>query len=154
MPLSNVYLRRSQRFSHALGRTIQLIFKQHKICKTLCPPVYVRSNGKTGKGLEALRHKGSSPWPNPETPEALAEVLAVEERSRKAAPGQNERFSSVREEPRQAYESPQSWLPINDSPPPLSIESPLVPADALFAKVRELLGKMKTPKPDAEVAAD
>jgi len=117
-------------------------------------PVYVRSNGKTGKGLEALRHKGASPWPNPETPEALAEVLAVEERSRKAAPGQNERFSSVREEPRQAYESPQSWLPINDSPPPLSIESPLAPADALFAKVRELLGKMKTPKPDAEVAAD
>ena len=30
-------------------------------------PVYVRSNGETGKGLEALRRKGALPWPNPET---------------------------------------------------------------------------------------
>ena len=62
-------------------------------------PVYVRSNGETGKGLEALRRKGALPWPNPETPEALAEVLAVEVSPRKAAPGQSELFSSVREEP-------------------------------------------------------
>ena len=117
-------------------------------------PVYVRSNGKTGKGLEALRRKGASPWPNPETPEALAEVLAVEERSRKAAPGQNGRFSSVREEPRQAYEIPQSLLPINDSPPPLSIESPLALADELFARVREVHVKMTTPKTPAQLADD
>ena len=117
-------------------------------------PVYVRSNGETGKGLEALRRKGALPWPNPETPEALAEVLAVEVSPKKAAPGQNELFSSVREEPKQAYEIPQSLLPSNDSCPPLSVESPLTPADELFAKVRELLGKMKTPKTDAEVAAD
>ena len=117
-------------------------------------PVYVRSNGETSKGLEALRRKGALPWPNPETPEALAAVLAVEVGPREAAPGQNELFSSVREEPKQAYEIPQSLLPINDSCPPLSVESPLASADELFAKVRELLGKMKTPKTDAEVAAD
>jgi DNA processing protein len=117
-------------------------------------PVYVRSNGQTGKGLETLRRKGALPWPNPETPEALAEILTVEMSPRKAAPGQNALFSSVREEPKQAYEIPQSLLPINDSCPPLSVESPLTPADELFAKVRELLGKMKTPKTDAEVAAD
>jgi predicted transcriptional regulator len=34
------------------------------------------------------------------------------------------------------------------------LESPLTPADELFAKVRELLEKMTTPKTDAEVAAD
>jgi predicted ArsR family transcriptional regulator len=34
------------------------------------------------------------------------------------------------------------------------LESPLAPADALFAKVRELLMKMTTPKTNAEVAAD
>ncbi len=34
------------------------------------------------------------------------------------------------------------------------MESPLPLADELFAKVRELLGKMETPKTDAEVAAD
>jgi predicted Rossmann fold nucleotide-binding protein DprA/Smf involved in DNA uptake len=117
-------------------------------------PVYVRSNGEIGRGLEALRHKGALPWPNPETPEALSEALAVEVSPRKAAPGQNALFSSVREEPKQAYEIPQSLLPINDSCPPLSVESPLAPADELFAKLRELLGKMTTPKTDAEVAAD
>ena len=117
-------------------------------------PVYVRSNGEIGRGLEALRHKGALPWPNPETPEALSEALAVEVSPRKAASGQNALFSSVREEPKQAYEIPQSLLPINDSCPPLSVESPLAPADELFAKLRELLGKMTTPKTDAEVAAD
>src|SRR6266700_6977606 len=40
MPLSNVYLRRSKRFSHVLARTIRSIFKQRRICKTLCPPTY------------------------------------------------------------------------------------------------------------------
>src|ERR1044072_4711796 len=40
MPLSNVYLRRSKRFSHVLVRTIQSIFRQHRICETLCPPTY------------------------------------------------------------------------------------------------------------------
>jgi predicted ArsR family transcriptional regulator len=34
------------------------------------------------------------------------------------------------------------------------LESPLTPADERFAKVRELLEKMTTPKTDAEVAAD
>lgn len=117
-------------------------------------PVYVRSNGQTGKGLEALQHKGALPWPNPKTPEALAEALAIEVSSRKVAPGQNEPFSSAREEAKQADEILRISLPINDSCPSLPMESPLAPADELFAKVRELLGKMKTLKTDTEVAAD
>jgi DNA processing protein len=117
-------------------------------------PVYVRSNGETSKGLEALRRKGALLWPNPETPEALVETLAAEVSLRKGIPGQKELFASVCEEPKQAYEVPQSLLPIKDSCPQLSVESPLAPADELFAKVRELLGKMKAPKTDAEVAAD
>ena len=108
-------------------------------------PVYVRSNGKTGKGLEALRRKGALPWPNPETPKALTEVLEVQVSSRKAAPSQTEFFSSIREEAEQAY-IPQTTG--------LSAESPLTPADELFAAVRELLGKMETPTTDAEVASD
>ena len=117
-------------------------------------PVYVRSHGQTGKGLEALRRKGALPWPNPETPEVLAEVLAVVGSPRQAAPRQNDLFAAVREEPRQASAIPQSVLPINASGSPLSVESPLAPADELFAKVRELLGKMQTPRTDAEVATD
>ena len=117
-------------------------------------PVYVRSNGETGKGLEALRRKGALLWPNPETQEALVETLAAEVGPSKGIQVQKEFFTSVCEEPKQAYEISQNSSPINDSFPLLSVESPLAPADELFAKVRELLGKMKTPKTDAEVAAD
>ena len=117
-------------------------------------PVYVRSNGETGKGLEALRRKGALLWPNPETQEALVETLAAEVGPSKGIQVQKEFFTSVCEEPKQAYEISQNSSPINDSFPLLSVESPLAPADELFAKVRELLGEMKTPKTDAEVAAD
>jgi hypothetical protein len=41
-------------------------------------PLYVRTDGEAGKGLEALRRKGASPWPNPPTPEAYVETLAGE----------------------------------------------------------------------------
>ena len=117
-------------------------------------PVYVRSNGATGKGLEALRHKGALPWSNPETPVALAEVLAAEVSPRKAASAPSELFSLAREEPQQTCEIPQSVRPFNDSRPPLPVQSASTPADELFAKVRELLGKMRRPITDADVAAD
>jgi predicted Rossmann fold nucleotide-binding protein DprA/Smf involved in DNA uptake len=117
-------------------------------------PVYVRSNGETGMGLGALRRKGALPWPNPETPDGLTEALAVEMSPRKVATRQNELPFSVREDPKQVYENPPSTLPSGDSVPPKCLESPLTPADEPFTKVRELLEKTKTPKTDAEVAAD
>jgi len=40
-------------------------------------PVYVRSTGETGKGLDALRHKGALPWPNPQDIYDFAAALAV-----------------------------------------------------------------------------
>lgn len=40
-------------------------------------PVYVRSTGETGKGLNALRQKGALPWPNPQDTDAFAAVLDV-----------------------------------------------------------------------------
>lgn len=116
-------------------------------------PVYVRSDGETDKGLDALRRKGALPWPNPETPEALAVVPLTEVSSKEPAALQSELFFSIHEEPK-SYEISENLSPINDSSLLLSVESPLAPADELFAKVRELLGKMKTPKTDAEVAAD
>jgi len=117
-------------------------------------PIYVRSNGETGKGLDALRRKGALLWPNPGTAESLAEALAVKVCPKKDAPGQHELYDSVREEPSQAYEIPPSLLRSDDSVAPQCLESPSTPADELFAKVRELLEKMTTPKTDAEVAAD
>jgi DNA processing protein len=117
-------------------------------------PIYVRSNGHNGTGLEALRRKGALPWPNPETPEALAEVLADEVSPAERLTGQEELVSSVLEKNEQADENPQNLLSINGSTPSLPMEPYPAPADELFAKVREILGKMKTPKTDAEVAAD
>ena len=117
-------------------------------------PVYVRSNGETGKGLDALRRKGALPWPNPGTAESLAEALAVEVSPKKYAPGQHELYDSVREEPRQDYDIPPISLPSDDSVAPQCLESPSTHADELLVKVRELLEKMTTPKTDAEVAAD
>jgi DNA processing protein len=39
-------------------------------------PVYIRSTGEVGQGLETLQRKGALPWPNPETPDAFAETVA------------------------------------------------------------------------------
>jgi predicted Rossmann fold nucleotide-binding protein DprA/Smf involved in DNA uptake len=47
-------------------------------------PVYVRSTGEMGKGLDALRQKGALPWPNPEDADAFAAVFE------RAAPSESE----------------------------------------------------------------
>ncbi|MBC7314847.1 MAG: DNA-protecting protein DprA [Chloroflexi bacterium] len=117
-------------------------------------PVYVRSKGETSKGLDALRRKGALPWPNPDTPEGLARALAIEATPKKDAPGQSELSFSVRREPMQVYENPPSSALSGGPLARQSLESAVTPADALFAKVRELLGNMTTPKTDAEVAAE
>jgi DNA processing protein len=117
-------------------------------------PVYVRSNGETGKGIEALRQKGALPWPNPETPESLSQVLAVEISPNKDASRQNELSFLVREKPKQAYDVPPSLPPSDSSFATESVESPLTPADELFAKVRELLKKNNAPKTVVQIAAD
>ena len=38
-------------------------------------PIHVRANGEVGKGLQGLLERGAKPWPEPETPEALEEIL-------------------------------------------------------------------------------
>lgn len=110
--------------------------------------VYVRSNGESGKGLEALRRKGALPWPSPETPEALVEALAVEVSPQKGSSRQNELPFSVRDGIKEDYDVS------HDSAEPQFLKSPSTPADELFAKVRELLEQMTMPKTGAEVAAD
>ena len=39
-------------------------------------PVYVRSDGDIGRGLEALRQKGAAAWPDPTTSAQLAEAMS------------------------------------------------------------------------------
>ncbi len=38
-------------------------------------PVYIRSKGAFSAGLQGLQRKGALPWPNPQTPNELREVL-------------------------------------------------------------------------------
>ncbi len=117
-------------------------------------PVYVRSVGETGEGLMALRHKGALPWPNPETPAALAEVLAAEVVPKKGESGQKEISFSIRDEHRPSHDKASNLAPSDIPKAPHSMEQTLIPADERFAKVRELLERMTTPKTEAEVAAD
>jgi DNA processing protein len=117
-------------------------------------PVYIRSNGIISKGLEVLRRKGALLWPNPETPESLAALLIGEPGARKDILHQTELYMPVHEVPEQVHESPRSLVPVNDPCPAPFVEPLLTPADELFAKIRELLAKMRTPKTDVEVAAD
>ncbi|HWQ70586.1 MAG TPA: DNA-processing protein DprA [Patescibacteria group bacterium] len=115
-------------------------------------PVYVRSNGETGKGLASLRRKGALPWPNPHTPDEFVEVLSAEVSPEKDAPVQNALSFVVREEPKKKYEI-QRNPPPSESPTLLQTAvSRATSAEELFAKVRELLEQMTTPKTDVEVA--
>jgi DNA processing protein len=117
-------------------------------------PVYVRANGETSMGLEALRRKGALPWPDPETPGAFADALAVEVSPKTDTPGQNEASLSLEEEFKQTYESSPSLLPGDEPIGSQLADSSLSPADELFAKVRRLLQKITIPKTDAEVATE
>lgn len=117
-------------------------------------PVFVRLNRKTGDGLDALRRKGALPWPNPKTREALADVLTAAVTPSMTAPEQDDLFSPAHAQFSQSPEIPHTALPIEDSRVQTSLESSMAPAEELLAKVRELLGKMKTAKTEAEIAAD
>ncbi|MGD0661878.1 MAG: DNA-processing protein DprA [Syntrophorhabdales bacterium] len=115
-------------------------------------PVYARSKGATNRGLEALLRKGALRWTEPETPEALTELTMGEAGARKAA-SQTELPTLVSEVSEQVSEVPQTVDHVSELPPPPLVQPPLTPADELFAKVRQLLDRMRTPLTDAAVAS-
>lgn len=117
-------------------------------------PVYVRSNGEAGKGLEALRRKGALPWPNPDTPEAFVEALAVHAYRQSAMPGQTQMSFSTAKDPGQPYEALNEATQTDMPPSSPSAAAQTTAAEELFAKVRSLLEQMVTPKTEAEVAAE
>jgi len=117
-------------------------------------PVYVRLQGEASKGLEALRQMGALPWPNPSTPEAFVEALTVDPMPEKNAHGQDELLFAVHEEPGKPYEAQPNVLPSEPTTLSQTATSPVSPAEELFAKVKELLARMETPKTEAEVAEE
>lgn len=117
-------------------------------------PVYVRSNGEMGKGLEALRRKGAVPWPNPVTPEEFAKALTIQVDRQSDAPDQGQISFSTAKESTQEYEVHQKAPPAGAPSPSTATAPPTSPAEELFGKVRSLLEQMNVPKTDAEVAAE
>jgi DNA processing protein len=115
-------------------------------------PIYVRSNGESGKGLEALRKKGALPWPNPENVEAFDAVLAFQAPSE--IPNQEQLSLATARERALEYTAPNEIPESATQDVPSTVSVPTPPAEELFAKVRSLLEKMDTPKTDAEVAAE
>jgi len=115
-------------------------------------PIYVRSNGETGKGLEALGRKGALPWPNPDNAEALASALAVSAPSE--IPNEEQLSPATAREPAPDYAARIETPEVGAQAIPPTASVPAAPAEELFSKVRSLLEKMDTPKSDAEVAEE
>ena len=118
-------------------------------------PVYVRSNGGVGKGLDGLREKGAIPWPNPSTAESFEACLDVHADPKSNGP-QPETLStcdrdasaSSDEKPTEEQLAPTATASFD------SLEAPGPPAaDELFTKVRALLQGLHETRTEACVAA-
>jgi predicted Rossmann fold nucleotide-binding protein DprA/Smf involved in DNA uptake len=114
-------------------------------------PIYIRSNGKTGEGLQVLHSKGAQEWPNPRTPGQLSAVLDASASQGVRGSQQASLFSQFKEasEP-YSVDAAQGDAVSGECH---SAGEP-TPAERLFAKVRELLQGMETPKTESEVAKE
>lgn len=123
-----------------------------QLVKLHCVPVYVRSNGKSNKALDALQRKGAFAWPNPASSHELVEALDVKLVYGKADLMQEELIAVASDLPGPDYQ-----------PIPAVAKTPAAPAgqpnalvhglaEELFAKVRELLQSLPVPCSDAEIA--
>ena len=112
-------------------------------------PIYVRSNAETAAGLEGLRRKGASPWPNPDSAEALDAVLTVQ--TPEGRPKQPQ--MSI------AMEDTTDYAILSEALAPAAEASPATPApstaaDELSAEVRSLVAVMHTPRTLAVIATE
>jgi len=118
-------------------------------------PVYVRSNGETEKGLKSLRERGALPWPDPATPESLWAVLTAAPSVDSRASVQDRLLFDARDQMGKQTCGDPSKHSMSESPlPMMSVPPSSPPAEELFAKVRELLARMDTPKTEAAVAEE
>jgi predicted Rossmann fold nucleotide-binding protein DprA/Smf involved in DNA uptake len=119
-------------------------------------PVYVRSTGELGEGLEELAQKGALPWPNPKYPEDLNAVVAVQSASMSAGSGQLaiSLFAETSTPPR-SLASELKPRAKTSRPATLETNAPLHPlADALFARASEILRQLLlTPMKGTDIAA-
>ena len=114
-------------------------------------PVYVRAEGKTVRGLDALRERGAMPWPVPRTPEDLREILdgsvngSSHGPSGEQKPLAQDRLDTAPIAPNEEHAAAAATSGLPGTPDS-------TPADALLAKVMELVERMEMPATEAEVA--
>ena len=119
-------------------------------------PIFVRSDGKSGKGLDGLRKLGALPWPNPTTPESLEECLDAHALPRSGGPPQtslpsgdgDESASPMDVPPRQTSEAAAASATTQTTDHARTHSA----ADELFAKVKILLSDMDGSRTEASVA--
>ncbi len=118
-------------------------------------PVYVRSNGRSEEALEALEQKGALVWPNPATPETLMEAITTAT-PRDLGAGAQKTLpldSPFRPQESRSQDQPKHPPEQETRPSQNATESPS-PAEDLFAKVRELVIRTRTPVTDAQMAEE
>ena len=120
-------------------------------------PVYVRSTGKSSKGLDALVRKGATPWPDELDADGLSGLLAAPGLEPARPPSmQNQlpfEWQAERAPPQDAAAEDKPLLP----PQNPNAESPAErdPAEQLYEAVRAVvLRVVNEPKRAAEVAMD
>ena len=115
-------------------------------------PVYVRTDGERSKGLEGLLQRGARSWPNPQGPADFRQALSGNRTCSEAEALWKSIFQT---------DAVDLGEPGNDiarpSVQPALTESAdtqgLLPAEALFERVEELLGSIHTPTTESAVAA-
>ena len=115
-------------------------------------PVFVRADGRTGKGLEALRGRGAWPWPNPTTPKALEESLRAPSVPGYAAPRQRTLSPEIRDEA-PPFDDAREAESASTAPEPNAAACSSL-AGELFEKVRELFERMDVHGTEAGIAEE
>lgn len=115
-------------------------------------PVYVRSDGGSAKGLDALRERGAIPWPGPPTAESLAKCLRGDPVLKSPDAVDGARSLRERDEPAPPADEPKAER--SPDAPSIVLDGAPVPspAEELFTTVRTLLASMDGPRTEAGVA--
>lgn len=111
--------------------------------------IYTRDDSSIGEGLMALQRKGAMKWPNPQTTEDLAMILAGDKStaSPEALPPTATTTLLEGDTPTGA----PTTTPVADLAAE-TVDHPVAPADKLYAKVEELIATISAPINDTDVA--
>ena len=116
-------------------------------------PMYVRTDNKPSKGLEALQSRGARSWPNPQTPDDLKLALSVDQLYSEAQAQWRRAFESDTAHTAESLSKELTKNAVASTPQTEREEEDTSPAEALLKRVEELLASIETPTTDSAVAA-